>query len=332
MDRIGICFLDRPSVQEQVAFTRLAESKGFESVWVCESRLVRDAISVLGAMATCTKKIKLCTGVINNWTRGPALTAMTFATLHEMSRGRAVLGIGSYWDPLAWKQGIERRKPLKAMREFVDVFRRLLGMESVTFEGDIVKVRDIRLDLGHGISRSSKKIPIYIGATGFKMMELAGEIANGVLLNAFVSAKYTRAAVQHIKRGAQNVGRNLRAIDRPQLLACSMLPDGDKARDLSRYLVTLYLGQQPHIMKASGINDQFIADINSALGGWPPKRGGVDSAMKLVDDSIVDMLTISGTPTECKKMVREYLTAGASYPVLLPVSENIREIINVFAR
>jgi 5,10-methylenetetrahydromethanopterin reductase len=192
MERVGIVFLDRPSVAEQIKFTQLAERKKFESVWICETRLVRDAISVLGALAVSTKKIKLGTGVINTWTRNAALTAMTFATLDEISKGRAILGLGAYWDPLAWKQGIERRKPLQAMREYIEVVRRLLKLETVNFDGEIVKARDLKLDLGYGIPKTPKKVPIYIGATGLKMMELAGENADGVLLIGFVSTDSTR--------------------------------------------------------------------------------------------------------------------------------------------
>lgn len=180
MGRVGICFQDRPSVHEQLRLASYAERKGFDSVWICETRLVRDAISVLGGLSTVTKKIKLGTGVINSWTRGPALTAMTFATLDEMSPGRVILGLGAYWDPLAWKQGIDRRKPLRAMREYVEVVRRLLKLENVTYEGEIVKVRDLTLDLGYGQPRTPKRVPIYIGATGLKMAELTGGIADGI--------------------------------------------------------------------------------------------------------------------------------------------------------
>ena len=105
---------------------------------------------------------------------------MTFATLHELSQGRAILGIGAYWDPLAWKQGIRRRKALTAMREYVTVVRRLLNLETVTYEGEVVQVRDLRLDLGLEVPQMPKDVPIYIGATGPRMMELAGELADGV--------------------------------------------------------------------------------------------------------------------------------------------------------
>src|SRR5207249_11881342 len=105
-----------------------------------------------------------------------------FSTLDDLAPGRAMCGLGVWWEPLATKVGVNRRKPLQAMRETVEVVRRLLAMEKVTFKGEFVSVEDIEIDIVHG-DRSPKDVPIYIGATGMKMMELSGEIADGVLLN-----------------------------------------------------------------------------------------------------------------------------------------------------
>jgi 5,10-methylenetetrahydromethanopterin reductase len=123
--RVGLCFLDRPDLARCLRLVRMAEELGFSEAWVCETRLARDAISVLGAFAAVTGRIRLGTGIINSWTRAAPLTAMTFATLDELAPGRTMLGLGAYWDPLAWKQGITRRKPLRQMREYVEVVRRL---------------------------------------------------------------------------------------------------------------------------------------------------------------------------------------------------------------
>ena len=135
MERVGLIFLDRPALAQQVQLAQYAEKRGFESVWVCETRLVRDAVTPLAAFAMATDRIKLATGVVNNWTRSVGLMAMTLATLHELSQGRVILGIGAYWDPLAWNQGIRRRKTLTAMREYVTVVRRLLNLETEPTKG-----------------------------------------------------------------------------------------------------------------------------------------------------------------------------------------------------
>lgn len=331
MDRVGLIFLDRPSLPEQIELVQYAEERGLESVWACETRLVRDAVTPLAAFAAVTQRIKLATGVVNNWTRTAGLMAMTLATLHELSQGRVMLGIGSYWDPLAWNQGIRRRKTLSAMREYVSVVRRLLDLETVNYEGQVVKVRDLRLDLGYDVPRSPKRVPIYIGATGPKMMELAGEVADGVFHNFFTSAGYLRQSLQRVNIGADRAGRAVRDIDMPQMMAVAMSQDADAARNTARYAVTMYMGQQPHIARASGVGEDVVQRIHDTMGGWPPRKGGIEAAMPLVGDDIVDMLCAAGTPEMCRRRVQEYLDAGASYPVLCPLTPNIKQIIDEFA-
>jgi 5,10-methylenetetrahydromethanopterin reductase len=314
MERVGLIFLDRPSLPEQVKLVQYAEKQGFESAWVCETRLVRDAVTPMAAFAQVTERIKLATGVVNNWTRTAGLMAMTLATLHELSGGRVMMGIGAYWDPLARNQGIRRRKHLSAMREYVTVVRRLLAMETVTYDGEVVKVQDLRLDLGEGAAREAKDVPIYIGATGPRMLELAGEIGDGVFHNFFTSVGYLRQSLQRVETGAMRAGRSMKEIDMPQMLAVAMSGDAEAARDAARHAVTMYLGQQPHIGKASGVSERVIQSVHDAMGGWPPKEGGIEAAMSLVDDDIVDLLSVAGTPEMCRNRVQEYLDAGASYP------------------
>ena len=101
--------------------------------------------------------------------------------------------------------------------------------------------------------RRPKDVPIYIGATGMQMMELTGEIADGVVLNYLVSPEYNQKAMEALTIGANRVGRSVDSIDRPQLVVCSVHEDRKTALDMARQMVTQYLGQQPHIMKASGV-------------------------------------------------------------------------------
>ena len=100
---------------------------------------------------------------------------------------------------------------------------------------------------------------------------------------------------------------------------------------MARYVVTKYLGQQPHIGKANAIDPELLARVNSVMGGWPSRPGGVEEAMNLVSDEIVDSMTISGTAAHIKERIAEWLDAGISYPVLLPLSENYDEIVDLLA-
>ena len=130
--------------------------------------------------------------------------------------------------------------------------RALLHNETVTFHGDYVHLDGVELDYVYQ-ERRPKDVPIYIGATGMKMMELTGEIADGVVLNYLVSPDYNDRAMDALAVGADRAGRSVDDIDRPQLVVCSVHEDRQTALDMARLMVTQYLGQQPHIMKASGV-------------------------------------------------------------------------------
>ena len=125
-DRVALYLQDAHSLQQAIEYVRYAEARGFEAVWQAESRLVRDAIVPMAAFAATTSRIKIGSGVINNWTRNAAVIAATFLTLDDLAQDRILLGIGAWWDPLAAKVGIKREKNLLAMREVVTAVRKLL--------------------------------------------------------------------------------------------------------------------------------------------------------------------------------------------------------------
>jgi 5,10-methylenetetrahydromethanopterin reductase len=327
--RVGLYLQDKHPIREGMEYARYAERRGFEAVWQAESRLVRDAIVPMAAFAAVTDSIKIGSGVVNNWTRNAAVLAATFSTLDDLAPGRILCGIGAWWEPLASKVGVDRRRPLRAMREVVEVVRRLLAMETVTFEGEFVNVHDVEIDIVHG-HRGPRNVPIYIGATGDQMLELGGEIADGVLMNYLVSPQYNERALEHIEAGAKKAGRSLDDVDRPQLVVVSMDDDRERALDNARELVTQYLGQQPHIMKASGVSEDLLNEINRVLT-WPATEEQIRAAMRIVPDEVVQLITASGTPDEVKSKVREYVDAGSTCPVLYPLGDDVRAMIDVFA-
>jgi 5,10-methylenetetrahydromethanopterin reductase len=257
------------------------------------------------------------------------LLASTFATLDDLAPGRVMLGIGAWWEPLASKVGVARRRPLTAMREVVDVTRSLLAMKRVSFQGEFVRVSDIEIDVVHG-DRSPRNVPIYIGATGMRMMELAGEIGDGVLLNYLVSPAYNRTAMEALAVGAERSGRRVEDLDRPQLVVCSLDEDRAAALDRARELVTQYLGQQPHLMKASGVDRALLDEIGRVLS-WPASPEQIREAMRLVPDEVVQLITASGTAEECRAKVAEYVAAGSTCPVLYPLGDDVRAMIDAFA-
>lgn len=332
LSRVGICFLDRPDARSQVTLSQQAESLGYESVWICETRTARDAISVMGAVAHQTHSIKIGAGVVNTWTRPASLMALTFATLDELAPARMLLGLGAYWDPLAWKQGVIRSRPLRQMREYVEVCRRLLAMETVTFEGDLVQVRDLRLELGEGASDEPRDVPIYIGATGPKMLALSGEVADGVLLNGFTSVAYQAKAFERMAQGAARAGRSLDDLDLPQVIVVSADDrHPDRALEIALRMTTMYLGQQPHIALASGVSQSLLDQVRDEMGGWPPREGGIEAAMPLVPTKVVSSLCVWGDLATCREGLAAYATRPNVYPVPLPVTDNYSEMIEAFA-
>ena len=320
---------DKHPIRDAMDYTRYAEQRGFHAVWQAESRLVREATVPMAAFAAVTDTIKVGSGVINNWTRNPALIASTFATLDDLAPGRVLLGIGAWWDPLARKVGIERARPLQAMRETVTVVRALLNDETVDFDGEFVHLDGIELDYVHQ-ERRPKDVPIYIGATGMKMMELTGEIADGVVLNYLVSPTYNARAMEHLAIGAERAGRSVDDLDRPQLIVCSMSDDRDEALDAARLLITQYLGQQPHIMEASGASRDLLESIASKLS-WPATAAEIREAAKLMPDDVVQTLSAAGTPDECREKVDEYIASGCTCPILYPLGPDVRAMIDAFA-
>lgn len=318
-NRVALYLQDAHPLQDGIKYAQYAESKGFTEVWQAESRLVRDAIVPMAAFAATTSKIKVGSGVINNWTRNIGLLAATFLTLDDLAPNRIICGIGAWWDPLARNVGIERRKPLLAMRETIEVMRRLLRMENVTFHGEFHHVTGIELDVVHG-RREPRHVPIYIGATGDQMMEMTGEIADGAVLNYCVPPHYNDKALELLEKGAKKAGRALADIDRPQLIVCSVDHDRKKAIEAAKVLLTQYLAQQPHIAKASGVSEDIVKKVQTILG-WPATKEQIYEAMQFVPDDFVLGISATGTPEEAKARVKEYMDRGCTCPILYPMSD-----------
>lgn len=328
MTRRALYLQDAHPIRDAMEYTTYAEARGFEAVWQADSRLVREAGVPMAAFAATTDRIKVGSGVIDVWSRNPARLASMFSTLDDLAPGRIICGLGAWWDPLAAKVGIDRSKPLRVMREVVEAVRALLANETVTMDGYFVHLDGVELDYVHQ-ERRAKDVPIYIGATGMQMMQLTGEIADGAVLNYLVSPEYNRQAMEHLEAGAAKAGRSVDDLDRPQLVVCSVDDDRQAALDGARMLVTQYLGQQPHIMKASGVPESLLEEVHKILG-WPATHEQVVEASKLVPDDIVQMICAAGTPDECREKVEEYIATGCTCPILYPLGD-VELMIDTFA-
>ena len=218
------------------------------------------------------------------------------------------------------------------MREHIEVLRQLFTMEPVTYAGGFVQLDRVQLDAAFG-DTSPRDTAIYIGATGPKMLELGGEICDGVGLNYVVSTAYIRDAVARIERGAVKAGKRLEEVDRPELIVCYLSDQyPDLAMAEAKKLAAYYLATEPHIMKASGADYDLLAQVQSLMS-CPATEAEADytRASKLIPDAVVHNIMAVGTADQYRAKVAEHIAAGVTCPILYPMMDDIRPVIDAFA-
>lgn len=333
--RMALYLQDKHPIRYEIEMAKYAEEKGFTEIWQADTRLARDCIVLMSALLTETKRLRIGSGVLPIWTRNPAVIAATWSTMWELGgtvdgQSRVMCGIGAWWEPIASRVGEDRRRPLTAMREHVEALRALFTMEEVTYEGEIVHLDRVRLDVAYG-DTSPRDIPIYIGATGPKMLELTGEICDGAVLNYVVSTDYIREAVDLVANGAARAGKSIDDVDRPELLVCSLSDDDpDEALLVGKSLVAYYLGTEPHIMEASGADPELVERVKQVVG-WPATEADYRRAAHLIPDDLVRSLMAVGTAEQCRAKVAEYIAAGVTCPILYPMMDDVKPVIDAFA-
>ncbi len=333
--RFALYLQDKHPIEYELAIAKYAEERGFSEIWQADTRLARDCVVLMSAFLTQTKRLRIGSGVLPIWTRNPAVIAATWSTMWELGgkvdgRGRVMLGLGAWWEPIASRVGVKRHRSLTAMREYVEAIQQLFTMEEVSYQGDFVHLDRVRLDVSFG-DTSPRDIPIYIGATGPKMLELSGEICDGVVLNYMVSVDYIREAVQRVEVGAKKSGKSLADVDRPELLVCCLSDEDPEAALLEgKKLAAYYFATEPHIMKASGVDDELLEKVQSIIG-WPATKEDYIKASKVIPDEVVRKLMAVGTTEECQETVRQYIEAGVTCPILFPMMDDIKPVVDAFA-
>ncbi len=327
---------DKHPIGYEIEVARYAEQRGFAEIWQADTRLARDCVVMMSALAAATSRIRIGSGVLPIYTRNPAVIAATWSTMHELAGpapdggSRLMLGLGAWWEPIASRVGAGRRRPLKAMRENIEAIRALFTMDEVSYSGEFVNLDRVRLDVAYG-DDSPRDIPIYIGATGPKMLELSGEIADGVVLNYVVPTGYIRDATARVRTGAQRAGKTLESVDRPELLACALSDDDPEAALLvGKSLVAYYLGTEPHIMEASGADPGLVQRVQEIVG-WPATEADYVKAAPLISDELVRSVMAVGTSQQCRDKVAEYIDAGVTCPALYPLMDDIGTVVDAFA-
>src|SRR5512139_156528 len=307
--------LEMADAAQVIHCARLAEELGFGSFWIPEDPFFRGAFALAAAVACQTVSLRVGIGVLNPYTRHPAVTAMEFGTLDEISRGRAVLGIGAgaqFWIKeqlhLTWE-----KPPGRAMREAVELIRLLLRGEQVTSQGQIFSVTDAALHF----SPPRRTPSIHLGVTGPKNLEMAGAIADGVILSMLSSPAYVRFARAHVRRGAERAGRSLEGFEISAILPISVSGDETLAREAVKPIIAVLLG----IGAAEATSPilrcvEFPEDL---LRQFRERFAGGDIPVDLVTAAMIDTFAIAGSPRHAVSRLAEFVDAGLDIPIAFEI-------------
>ena len=281
-----------------------AERLGYRWLWVNDERLERDPFTVLAAMAERTEQVRLGPGVTNPYSRHPALVASAMATLDELSGGRAVLGLGAGGTNHR-ALAIERTAPVSALREAIGLVRALWAGESATVEGRVVRACEAQLDFDAPHAR----LPVYVGARGPRVLQLAGELADGVIVGNVATPRGWAYAIERIEAGAACAGRRLADLRLTAWLYTCVDDDQERALDAIRPMAATSLVTSRPVLADLGI--EMPAGFASAMeaGGWSLARDVVTEAGGLLPAELVRRFGLAGTPDTCRAALRELLDA-----------------------
>jgi probable F420-dependent oxidoreductase len=286
---------------------RLVEAAAYAGLWVPENK-GREVFTQLGALAATTERISLGPGIANIFTRTPTVLAQAGATLDQVSGGRAWLGLGTGHQPtLEDGHGIRFGRPLGRMRDAVRIIRAILRGEPVP--ETTVGARAFRLET----VPPRPELPIYVAALGPRMCELAGELADGVILN-WATPDYVRRAVERVRAGAARAGRDPASVTIAcYLRVCAGAPPAVMrralAREIARYIDMPFYRQ---MFDAAG----FAAHTPAVAAAYPRDS---EEAAALVADEMLAALTVAGDGGAFAGRVEEYRALGVTLPVVAPV-------------
>jgi 5,10-methylenetetrahydromethanopterin reductase len=313
-----------------VRLAQRAERAGFESVWVAETRITRDAVVPMAAIAAATERVRVGTAIMNVFTRGPVVIGITFLGLDELAPGRIVMGLGTGSPRILAPQGQPFEKPLTRLREYCEVLAPLLRGEEVQFEGATISVRGAKVEdilTGGSIASTARAIPLYLGVTGERALQAAGELADGVLLNVCLPTAYVERAREAIGRGAASAGRSAADVEVGMMTVVSPDDDSRAGKDRARRFMAVYLSTFPNIARETGLPPDLLEAVRIRL-----EERGVEEAAALIGDDAVDSLVVAGTTEECERRLAAYREAGVELQVLIPLDGAFEATIETFGR
>jgi F420-dependent oxidoreductase-like protein len=315
--------------EDQLRIVQEAERLGYDSVWAAEA-YGSDTATVLGWLAGQTSRIRLGSGIFQMPARSPAMTAMTAATIDQLSDGRMLLGIGSSGPQVAegW-HGQRFAKQLQRTREYVEVVRMALARERLEFHGETL---ELPLPDGPGkalkltITPVQDRIPIYLAAIGPKNTTLAGEIADG-WIPTLLSPEHLSELKGLLEEGAARAGRSLNGFDIAPTVNVFVSDDEQRARDAMRPFIALYVG-------GMGSREQnFYNQLISRYGFEDDAKriqdyyleGKRDEAMAAIPDQLIDTVSLCGPPDHVRERLSVYRDAGVGTLGVTPIAFTAEE-------
>lgn len=292
-----------------LALAREVEAGGGDTVWVGESAGA-DAVTVMTLIASATSRLRVAGGVLPFQTRTPVVLGMTGATLGRVAPGRVALGLGvSSRTVVEQWNGVPFTRPLARLREAITVIRAVMAGERVTFEGDFYRVRNFRL----AAPPPPEPVKIYLAALGPRALELAGELADGVLLN-WLAPESVPAAIDRLRAGAARAGRTLGGFEIAAYVRTCVTdaPDAARAhlaRDVTGYAVVDAYGE---FFRRCG----FAPEIDALDAAW--RAGDRAGAVRCLTPRVLDSLGVVGPADFCRARLAEYVKAGLTMPVVVP--------------
>jgi probable F420-dependent oxidoreductase len=294
-----------------VELAQRAEVAGYDSIWIPEI-ISADAFVLMTAMAGVTTHLRLGTGIVPILTRTPSLMAMTAASIAQLAPGRVRIGLGVSTPNIIqnW-HGIPYDRPLSRLREYVTIIRQALAGERVTRADNVYPLQNFRL----GVATPQPPIPIYVAALNPRMLQLAGEVADGVLLN-WIPEEHVPWALEHLKTGASKMGRTLADLEIACLVRVCVTDDVDAARHWLRRELTGYAIVEAYqrYFRQIGFGDEAEA----IYARW--RTGDRSGAVEEVSKRMIDRLAVFGSAAQCRARIGGFVEAGINLPIVFPFS------------
>jgi 5,10-methylenetetrahydromethanopterin reductase len=308
---LGIALDGMIPLAEMVDLARRAEQAGAASLWMAEHMGYRDAVASSAAFLACTRAITVAPTAISVYARHPMIAAMTAATLEELGPGRTILALATGNPRALGELGLTPSNPVATMREYVRVVRALWSGRPVTLSGERFRLADARLHVPGG------EIPVWIAAMGPRMLALAGEIGDGVLLSAGLAPAYIHHSLALVAEGARRAGRDASRLARGGFVLAAVAEDGAAGRRAAKRMLA-YLFRNRFVAESLAM---LAAGVDRAAAADAAARGDWETAIALVPDEVVCESAVAGTPAECRAQVARFREAGLDHLVLLTVGD-----------